>query len=51
MDTSAITGGPLAIEYALQNITEALQRTNNRKTFSKKKIRRDEYARSSYPYK
>lgn len=26
MDTSAITGGPLAIEYALQNITEALQK-------------------------
>lgn len=25
MDTSAITGGPLAIEYALQNITDALQ--------------------------
>lgn len=25
MDTSAITGGPLAIEYALQNITNALQ--------------------------
>ncbi|WP_155590497.1 iron-siderophore ABC transporter substrate-binding protein [Lysinibacillus cavernae] len=26
MDTSAITGGPLAIEYALQNIINALQR-------------------------
>lgn len=26
MDTSAITGGPLAIEYALQNITKALQK-------------------------
>ncbi|KUF36762.1 MULTISPECIES: iron-siderophore ABC transporter substrate-binding protein [Lysinibacillus] len=26
MDTSAITGGPLAIEYALQNITNALQK-------------------------
>lgn len=25
MDTSAITGGPLAIEYALQNITNALR--------------------------
>ncbi|MED1799939.1 ABC transporter substrate-binding protein [Brevibacillus porteri] len=26
MDTSAITGGPLAIEYALQNITNALRK-------------------------
>ncbi|EON70884.1 ABC transporter substrate-binding protein [Lysinibacillus sphaericus] len=26
MDTSAITGGPLAIEYALQNITDALHK-------------------------
>ncbi|MGF9905251.1 ABC transporter substrate-binding protein [Brevibacillus porteri] len=26
MDTSAITGGPLAIEYALQNITSALRK-------------------------
>jgi len=26
MDTSAITGGPLAIEYALQNITGALRK-------------------------
>ncbi|AJS60917.1 ABC transporter substrate-binding protein [Paenibacillus sp. IHBB 10380] len=26
MDTSAITGGPLAIEYALQNITNALHK-------------------------
>ncbi len=25
MDTSAITGGPLAMEYALQNITKALK--------------------------
>ncbi|MGF9822984.1 ABC transporter substrate-binding protein, partial [Brevibacillus agri] len=26
MDTSAITGGPLAIEYALQNISTALRK-------------------------